>query len=161
MDCQIEARNRAADDVAKNLLEGALDLAKAGEHVARIVPRLESGAIKKAPPIGEVLLVEAPSAGSSAGGCDEAWVIALVEQMQDGILVERQILRADLGGRAELVAKLPGQRIEPLDDTPDVGARPFGLIDGQTPDRLAFHVIAAQRRALASNPLGQEWIAVY
>jgi len=60
----------------------------------------------------------------------------------------------------ELLAVITGQRIEPLDDAPDVGARPFGPVDGQAPDRLTFHVIAAERRSLAGDPLGQEGMAV-
>ena len=80
------------------------------------------------------------------------------EQVQDGILVEPQVLVADL--RGEPVPKLLGKRFEPLHDAPHVGARALGLIDGETPDGFSFHKVRTQRGALALHTLGKERITV-
>ena len=57
------------------------------------------------------------------------------------------------------VPKLFGQRLQPLDDAPDVGAGPLGMLDRQAPYRLAFHKVAAERRLLPFHALGKEGIA--
>ena len=90
--------------------------------------------------------------------CDDTTVIALVEQVQDGILVEPQVLFA--GSHGEPVLQPLGERLQSLDNAPHVGARALGLIDGETPDGFSFHKVRTQRGALALHALGKERITV-
>jgi hypothetical protein len=52
------------------------------------------------------------------------------------------------------------QRLEALEDPPDVHARTFRIVDGEAPDRLAFLEVAAECGALQFGVLGEEGIAV-
>src|SRR5204863_9403241 len=66
---------RAADDVGEDAIEGALDLAKAGEGVAGIECGREDDTVdrQEVAPVGEEVLIEAPAAGTALG---ETGVIA-------------------------------------------------------------------------------------
>src|SRR5581483_10787791 len=64
---QTSGGKRAADDVAKDLFESALDLAKAGERVSRLVPRRKRDAFhgEEMVPIGDEILVKLPAMGAA------------------------------------------------------------------------------------------------
>ena len=165
---QARRRHGAADHVAKHLLERALDLPVAGERVARIVAGGEAHAVdvEEVPPVAEKAVVETPAGGIGLGRgrseprLEEIAVVALIEQQQYGILVEHQILRAGLGALAQPRAQLFGHALQALHDAPCVDPRPLRVVHLLAPDRLAFHEIAAQRRALELDPLRQEGIRV-
>src|SRR5262249_10253943 len=109
---QSRGRNRAADEVAKNLFEGALHLAETGERVAGIVlPELNALETVEVTPVDKELRIEAPR--STLGPLpeprfEEARVVALIQQMQDRILVKRQILAGRRGSRDQPGSKLFG-----------------------------------------------------
>ena len=62
---QPRGRHRAADDIAEDLLESALDLAEACERVAGLVARRKAHAVdlEEVAPIGQEVVVEAPACG--------------------------------------------------------------------------------------------------
>src|ERR1019366_6496317 len=122
--------------------------------------------VEEMPPVAEKAVVETPAGGIGLGRgrseprLEEIAVVALIEQQQYGILVEHQILRAGLGAFAQPRAQLFGHALQVLHDAPYVDPRPFRVVHLLAPDLLAFHEIAAQRRALELDPLRQEGIRV-
>src|SRR5206468_1108745 len=98
----------------EHILKCALDLAKAGEGVAGIVPgrKVDAIDIEEMPPVGEEVVIEAPAVffgGVGESGFVEAAVVARIQQVQDAIFVQHQILLARLCSRVQAGAKLAGQ----------------------------------------------------
>src|SRR5262249_61160192 len=108
-----------------------------------------------APPMGKHRRKDPPRARLSAARC-ESPVVPLIQQVQNRILVQPQIFGARLGPVAQPLAKLRCQRLEALDNAPDIGPRPLRLLDRKTPHRLAFHELRAKRRPLAFSTLAKK-----
>src|SRR4051812_15569142 len=87
---------RTADDIPKRDLKRALDLPKPRERMPWI-PFVQRHAVNRetAPPVGEELIVEAPSRRvgllAPESRLVEFRIAALIEQLQRRVLVERQI----------------------------------------------------------------------
>ena len=158
---------RSADDVAKNLLEGALDLAEAGEGVARVVtrgkrtPSISKKCRQSARNLDRSASALARSAAGSEAGFVEARIVALIEQMQDGVFIEHQVR---LAGRRvpdrRRCAKLFGERLQALDNPPHVDARPLGISTGRLQTGSPSTNSPPRAARSHSSAFGQERIAV-
>ena len=144
-----------ADDVAEDLLEGALDLAEAGEGVARIVRRRDRTEVSA---IGQEVVVEAPArrvAGLRARiRLRKTSVVALIEKVQDRVFVEQQVLLA------QVAARLRHHRLQLRGNAPHILARPLGVVHLLAPDRLALLELGSQHGALQLHPFRQKGIAI-
>ncbi len=165
---QSRGRQRTADDIAQDLIEGPLDLAEAGEGVARIVEEFVAGRqaqrrLEEVTPVRQKFAIELPAARQTRrcpeGGVVETRIEALIEMALNGVSVKQEIALARRDAGVEAIAQLPGQDFQPPGDAPDVRARPLRLIDGKAPDRLAFDEAgprAARSNALCSGRKGLE-----
>src|SRR5262249_45238066 len=94
--------HRVADDVAKDIFERALNLAVAGERVARFMSAGKTDAVdlEAMLPVREKLVIEAPAARDRDSGVGAEERLAalpgrtLIEQVQRGIFVQLQIVLA-------------------------------------------------------------------
>ena len=167
---QAGGRHGAADHVAEYLLEGALDLAEAGEGVTRIVAGGEVHAldVEKVLPVGQEVVVEAPARGIALGRGgpegrrEKMAVVTLIEDVQDRVFIEHQVRRA---GLRHLVVQpgleLLNQRLDAFGDAVDVGARLLGLRSrAGFENQPAWDERVPQCGAFEFHPFGQEWVRV-
>ena len=162
---QARGGHGAADNVAEDELESALNLAEAGKGVPGVVAGREANTLnaEEVAPVGEEAVVETPAAWGVGGGAEagviKVSVITGVEKIEDGVLVQHQIRLACAGGLGEAGAELFRDGFELDEDAPDILAW-LGLLDAVAPDRFAFDKLGAQRDAFPFDALRQEGIAI-
>ena len=93
-DCRAQPRRgqRAADNGAEDLLEGALDLPEACESVRRIVMAGKADLLgKEMLPVRQEFAVEAPARCACSVRGHELRIVAIVEKMDHGVFIQHQI----------------------------------------------------------------------
>ena len=155
-------RPRLAEDVRVDVVEGAPDLVEAGEDVGGL--RAEWA---RAPPDVEVVREVAPDAleegyaarrlGPAAEPLEERALVALVERVEDEVLVEPDVLGARPGAVCEARAGRIRERRRARRDPDDVRRR-LRLRRG-VPERPGRVEGVAEGRALGLEALGEEGVA--
>ena len=166
---QARGRHGAADDVAEYLLEGALDLAEAGEGVAGIVAGGEVHALD----VEEVRASRPGNCCKSASGPDRFGRRQFRKRRRrnGGSNADR----AGAGPRLHTAPGRTGGPPRPRGGGPGAAAARvstrstmrqtlargwFGIADVLAPDGLARDEVVAQRGALEFHPFGQERVGV-
>ena len=148
----------ASDDVEEDVVERALDLVKAREDMAGSETGFEgfAGQEEGAVPVGEELAVELPA----AVGFDEARIVALVEEVVDGVFVDSRVGGGDIRGCGEAVVEAFDEGFELAINTGDVGEFGIGVGDRDAPDGFGGDEFASECGALPFDAFGKEGIGV-
>ncbi len=158
-------RERAADDVPKGDVEGALDLPETGEGVPRIAFRRETDAfhVEVMAPVSKEFVVEAPAGRvlllRPETGLVELGIGALIDQVERSVLVELKVRPERLRTGSQETAQVLNQRLEFGQNAPHVRAR-SRMLGAVAPHGLAFEELVAEYGPLAFDPFGQKRIGV-
>ena len=162
-DCgsQPRRRHRAADNVAEDLLEGALDLAKARESVCWVV---SSGKVhvlqQEVPPVRQEVAIENPPRAPVFGRflaearLQKLWIVAIVEKLYDAVFIQQQILFAEILTGKQSRAQLFRQRFQAARNPPDVRPRTFRVFHWLAPHGFTLDVVVSKRRPLELRAFG-------
>ena len=145
-----------------DVVEGPPDLEEAGEDVRGLLAERA-----RAPPEVEVVREISPDAleerhaarrvGPGAEPLEEGALVALVQRVEDEVLIEPDLLGAGPGAAREALPDGVGQRSRARGDPDDVRRR-LGLVR-RVPQRAGRVECVAEDRALGFETLGEERVA--